>query len=310
MKNVTLKQLRAFVVLAQELNFSKAAARLHITAPTLTASIKGLESSLRIQLFDRSTRSVKLTRQSIHFLSTAERLLEDMDRAISDMTEQVNLQAGSVSVTGAASFLSYVVTPAIKSLAVTHPAIRVRLTESGTSKVLSDVMNGQADFGITTLWGKEPVLNATKLLSDRLGVVCHRKHLFGQRTKPININELEGNTFISLSTENGLRQVLDHELRLPDICKKTAYEVSATHLLKPLIKQDVGIALLPALASKAIIDEEIVYVPLQLSVWRHVHFVTHRGRSLSPAATFLKNLIFNQLDQFLGDQTIRINPIS
>jgi len=71
MKNVTFKQLRAFVVLAQELNFSKAAVRLHVTAPTLTASIKNLESSLKIQLFDRSTRAVKLTNQSIHFLSTA-----------------------------------------------------------------------------------------------------------------------------------------------------------------------------------------------------------------------------------------------
>lgn len=307
MKNVTFKQLRAFVVLAQELNFSKAAARLHITPPTLTASIKGLESSLRVQLFDRSTRAVKLTNQSVHFLSTAERILEDMDRAITDMSEQVNLQAGSVAITGADSFLSYVVTPAIKSLALTHPAIRVRLIEAGTSTALSDVTNGQADFAITTLWSREPVLNATKLLSDRLGIVCHREHLFGQRTSPIKTKELEGNTFISLSKDNGLRQLLDRENRLPDICKKSAYEVSASHLLKSLIKKDVGIALLPALASKAITDDEIVFVPLQLSVWRHVHFVTHRGRSLSPAATFLKKLIFDQLDQFSGDRAIRLS---
>jgi len=230
-----------------------------------------------------------------------------MDRAISDMTEQVNLQAGSVAVTGAASFLSYVVTPAIKTMALTHPAIRVRLIEAGTSTALSDVTNGQADFGITTLWGRESGLKATKLLSDRLGVVCHRKHIFSQRTSPIRTKELEGNTFISLSKENGLRQVLDRENRLPEICKKTRYEVSATHLLKSLITEDVGIALLPALASKAIIDDEIVYVPLQLSVWRHIHFVTHRGRSLSPASTYLKQLIFSQLDQFSGDQTIRIS---
>jgi len=82
--------------------------------------------------------------------------------------------------------------------------------------------------------------------------------------------------------------------------------VSATHLLKPLIKKDVGIALLPALASKAITDDEIVFVSLQLSVWRHVHFVTHRGRSLSPAANFLKKLILDQLDQFSGDRAIRL----
>lgn len=306
MINVTFKQLRAFVVLANELNFSKAAARLNVTGPTLTASIKTLEVALEIKLFDRSTRSVKLTNQSTHFLSIAERLLDDLERAITDMHEQVNLHAGSVVVCGATSFLSYVLTPAIKFLASTYPGVRVRLQEAGTAAVISDVVTDKADFGITTLWGKEPQLDAIKLISDRVGVVCNTNHAFAKRSTPITLKELEKQIFIGLSRQNGLKQVIDRENQLPEICRKPSYEVSVVHLLKPLISDDVGIALLPAMAAKAITDKKIVYIPLKTSIWRHVHFVTRRGRSLSPAAERLKQLVFDQLIRYKGDATIQI----
>jgi len=307
MTTVTFKQLRAFVVLANELNFSKAAARLHVTAPTLTASIKSLEAALKIKLFDRSTRAVKLTNQSTHFLSIAERLIEDLDRAIGDMDEQVSLNAGSVVVCGATSFLAYVLTPAVKLLASTYPGVRVRLQEAGTSTVISDVVTDQADFGITTLWSREPELDAIKLLSDRVGVVCHRTHSFAKRVIPITHKELEEHTFIGLSKQNGLRQVLDRENRLPESCRKPSYEVSVVHLLKPLISGDVGIALLPAMAAKAITDTDIVYVPLKMSIWRHVHLVTRKGRSLSPAASKLKKFMFEQLIKYKEEDTIQIS---
>lgn len=308
--NVTFKQLKAFVVLANELNFSKAAARLHVTGPTLTASIKSLESALQVKLFDRSTRSVKLTAQSLHFLSIADRLLDDLDRAIGDMKDQVDLHAGSVVVSGATSFLFYVITPAVKVLSIQHPAIKVKLIEAATDNVISDVTSGEADFGITTLLAKDPDLDAANLVSDRIGVICNRNHPFALRSQPVSTKELEGHTFISLSKQNGLRSVIDREERLPEVCKRPAYEASVVHLLKPMIKDGIGIALLPAMASKSITDKDVVYVPLKAAIWRRIHFVTNKGRSLSPAAEQLKKLMFDQLVRFRGDAMIKIHDRS
>lgn len=305
--NVTFKQLKAFVVLANELNFSKAASRLHITGPTLTATIKGLESALQVKLFDRSTRSVKLTAHSLHFLSIADRLLDDLDRAVRDMKEQANLHAGSVVVSGATSFLFYVMTPAIRTLSVQHPGIKVRLIEAATESVISDVTTGEADFGITTLLTMDPELEASNLVSDRIGVICNRNHPFAIRAQPIPTHELDGNTFIALSKQNGLRAVIDREKRLPEICKRPQYEASVVHLIKPMIKDGIGIALLPAMASRSITDKDVVYVPLKAAVWRHVHFVTHKGRSLSPAAAHLKKLVLEQLSRFKGDSMVRVS---
>ncbi len=302
--DVTFKQLRAFVVLAEELNFSKAAERLHITPPTLTAAIKSLEETLELRLFDRTTRAVKLTAQSSHFLSVAERLIEDLERAIAAIDEQVNLQAGSVAVSGAASFLSYVLIPVVTQLSATHPAIRVRLAEAGTTTVIEDVLNGDADFGVTTLPVQHPKLDSTRILSDRVSIACNRRHPLALSLEPISLKKLEKHVFIGLTKNNGLRQVIERDQRLPEICRRPSYEVSVVHLIKPLLTADVGVALLPELALQAIADNDIVHIPLKASMWRHLHLVTYRGRSLTPAAEQLKALVLAQLQVQKGNKMI------
>ncbi len=309
MLNVTFKQLRAFVVLANELNFSKAAQRLHVTAPTLTAAIKSLEETLQLKLFDRTTRAVTLTDQSVRFLSIARRLIEDLERGIADLDDQVTLQSGSVAVAGASSFLSYVLSPTIKQLSATHPGIRVKMVEAGTTTVIDDVLNGDADFGITTLHGKHPKLETTHILSDRVSVVCPRDHPLALANKPIAMKELDKHVFIGLTKNNGHRQVIERDQRLPETCRNPAYEVSVVHLIKPLIKARIGIALLPEMASSAISDQEIVSFPLKTSIWRHMHIVTCRGRSLTPAAEHLKAMILIQLQKLKENKMISISKL-
>ena len=304
MPNVTFKQLRAFVVLAHELNFTKAAAKLHVTAPTLTVAIKSLEETLQLKLFDRTTRAVKLTDQSTRFLSVAQRLIDDLERAITDLDEQVSLEAGSVAVVGAASFLSYVLSPTIQQLASAHPAIKVRLVEAGTTAVIEDVLNGDADFGMTTFHGNHPKLESAHILSDRVSVVCSRNHPLAQSGEPIAIKELARQVFIGLTKNNGLRHVLEQDQRLPEICRNPAYEVSVVHLIKPLLKAGIGIALLPEMACRTISDHDIVSVPLKASIWRHMHIVTCRGRSLTPAAEQLKATVLMQLQKLKGNKMI------
>jgi DNA-binding transcriptional LysR family regulator len=83
--NITLKQLRAFVMVAREGSFTRAADNLHVTQSTLTSSIKILESELGMRLLDRSTRSVTLTAQGAQFLPTCDRLLRELTESISEM---------------------------------------------------------------------------------------------------------------------------------------------------------------------------------------------------------------------------------
>ena len=98
MANITLKQIRAFIAVAAEGSFTKAADSLHVTQSTLTSSIKVLEDEIGLQMFDRSTRSVMLTRQGISFLPTAQRLLRDLEDALDDLRMVAERDRGSVTV--------------------------------------------------------------------------------------------------------------------------------------------------------------------------------------------------------------------
>lgn len=98
--NVTLRQLRAFVAVAQEQSFTRAAARLHVTQSTLTASIQALESEIGMRLFDRSTRSVLATPQGQQFLPAAERMLRELQEALEEMRQTADRRRGSVAGEG------------------------------------------------------------------------------------------------------------------------------------------------------------------------------------------------------------------
>src|SRR5690606_11609631 len=155
MANITLKQIRAFIAVAAEGSFTKAADSLHVTQSTLTSSIKVLEDEVGLQLFDRSTRSVLPTRQGEMFLPTAQRIVRDLEDALEDLRMAAARERGSVSVCAAGSFITYVLTPALMDLAQQYPGIHTRFTEGTTQSVADQVLSGVADFGVTTLF--EPI---------------------------------------------------------------------------------------------------------------------------------------------------------
>ncbi|MBI5278623.1 MAG: LysR family transcriptional regulator [Burkholderiales bacterium] len=310
MLNVTFKQLRAFVVLAREQSFVRAAERLHITPPTLTASIKTLEEALELRLFDRSTRSVVMTGHARAFLPVAQRLLEDLDRALGELRDKVALHTGSVIVTGATSFIAYVLSPAVARLAQAHPGVRVRLNEAATEAARRAVLDGEADFGVTTLHEPDPSLSATRLVSDRFMLACHREHPLAVGKGTVALSELAGHPFVGLSRINGVQAILEGERRLPECARRPAYEVSDVPLLAPLIERGVGLALLPAMATRTIARRGLVFRPLGALVQRHIYFIMQRGRSLGPAAQTLVALMLDELHRMPADATVSVSRSS
>ncbi|HSV78329.1 MAG TPA: LysR family transcriptional regulator [Ramlibacter sp.] len=310
MVNVTFKQLRAFVVLAREQSFVRAAERLHVTPPTLTASIKMLEEALDLRLFDRSTRSVILTGHARSFLPVAERLLEDLDHALAELSGKAALHTGSVVVTGATSFIAYVLSPAVARLAVAHPGVRVRLNEAATEAARRSVLDGEADFGVTTLHAADASLAATRLVTDRFGLLCHRDHSLAALGAPVPLAELGSHVFVGLSRLNAVQAILEADRRVPDSARRPAYEVSDVPLLAPLIERGVGLALLPAMAARTIAHRSLVFRPIAAVLQRHIYFITQRGRTLAPAAYALVELMLDELQRLPSDPFVSVSRTS
>ena len=307
MTNITLKQIRAFVAVATDGSFTKAADRLHVTQSTLTSSIKALEDEIGLQVLDRSTRSVLPTRQGSLFLPIAKRLLRDLEDALDDLRMAAERERGSVSVCAAGSFITYVLTPALMQLASSYPGVHARLTEGTTQSVAQQVLSGEADFGVTTLFEPLPELDAALLLTDAYGAVYATGHALNHHKGTLRWSDLTPHTMIRLSQANGIRVVLDRELRISELFNNTAYEVSSVASLQALIRRGFGFSALPALAARSLVVEGLRYAPLaRPALRRKLYVVKKKGRSLSPAALSMFQAMINALENMSPDAAIDI----
>jgi len=296
--NITLKQLRAFVMVAHEGSFTRAADNLHVTQSTLTSSIKILESELDMRLLDRSTRSVTLTAQGAQFLPTCDRLLRELSESIEEMRMTATRQRGSVVLAAAASFINYVLSPALASMARNYPGINARLLEETTEGVVRLVLGGEADFGVTTLFEKVPTLDSALLLTDRYGVVYRSPHALDTVAEPLRWNDVSAHTMIAVNRSNGIRVLVDRHSGIPSACKNPVYEVGSVSTLQGLLEQGFGYAVLPALAARPMIGRGLQFKPLSRPrLQRNLYVVKKKGRTLTPAATAMLEAMATSLAQ-------------
>ncbi|MVW71109.1 LysR family transcriptional regulator [Bordetella sp. 15P40C-2] len=283
--NITLKQLRAFTAVAREGSFTRASEKLHVTQSTLTTSIKILESEIGVRLFDRSTRAVLLTAQGTQFLPAAERMLRDLTESLEELRLTVTRQRGSAVVAAAASFINYVMSPAVMEMASRYPGISVRMREETTEGVCRLVLGGDADFGVTTLFQTVPELDSTLILTDDYGAVYHSGHALAQEDSPMPWSRLASHTMVALHPSNGIRALVDLHPRIATRYKKPAYEVGSMSTLLPLLQRGLGYAALPALAAAPLVTAGLKFKPLRQPVLRrNLYIVKKRGRALSPSA--------------------------
>jgi DNA-binding transcriptional LysR family regulator len=308
MPNVTLKQLRAFTTIARERSFTRAAVLLGVSQSALTIAVRELETELGLRLLDRSTRSVELTQQAVEFLPAVERVLGELNHSLEDMRTLAERRKGSVVIAAAASFITYVLAPAVAKLARTYPGIAVRLNEETTETVARRVQDGEADFGITTLWRPLDGLDGELLLKDRLGVVSPRGHPLAVHTGNLRWRHLSPYPVVSLSRGAGVRELIDHTKAVAAVLRPPTYEVSSIFVLKALIERSVGIAVLPAFAARAVMTDALVFRPVyQPSVERELFVIRRKARSLTPASLQVARLMMEELELVTADQHIQIS---
>lgn len=283
--NITLKQLRAFAAVARERSFTRASEKLHVTQSTLTTSIKILESEIGLRLFDRSTRAVLLTAQGAQLLPAAERMLRDLSESLEELRLTATKQRGSTVVAAAASFINYVMSPAVLQMADNYPGIAVRMREETTEGVCRLVLSGEADFGVTTLFQPVPSVDTALILTDAYGAVYQRDYALAQESSPMHWSKLAPYTMVALHPSNGIRALVDIHPRIAARYKKPAYEVGSMSSLFPLLDRGLGYATLPALAAQPLVSAGLIFTPLTQPVLRRkLYIIKKHGRALSPSA--------------------------
>jgi LysR family carnitine catabolism transcriptional activator len=249
-----------------------------------------------MQLFDRTTRSVELTLQGLNFLPVAVRILDELARGIDDLQALANKQKGSVVVTATSSFINVVIAPAVAMLGQAHPGITVRIFEDTAKSLVNRVLNGEADFGITTIWQKPDDIEAELLLRDRLGVLCPVDHPLAQKAGELTWSDLAAYRIASLGPGAGIREMVENNRRVAMVLPVPTYEVSTVSSLLSLVENNVGIAIFPRIATLSGIAKNLAFRPVSRpSLFRDLSLIKRKGRSLTPAADALVQCMYEQL---------------
>jgi len=287
--NVTYRQLRAFVMLADIGSFTLAASQLGLTQSGLSVLIRELEKEVGTRLFDRSSRAIQLTAPGREFYPLVRRTLNDLAEALAVIEDLKEARRGRLAV-GVPQMLACTRMPAILAeFMQLHPDATDHMIDGELSDHLAAVAAGDIDLAVGP--DAEPVagIAASLLVEDEVMLVCSPAHPLG-RKKVVRWADLRAETLISPSRDFLDRLLANLDGRLPGrvsfgAVREAAYFTSAIGMARA----GLGVTFCPAFARELIEGYGLTMRSLEDPVFRRKIFVyTPAKRSVSPmAAAFI-----------------------
>ena len=286
--NLTLRQLRAFVAVAEHKQFTAAAKQVHLSQAALSIQIRDLEEELGFKLFDRHTRMVKLTDQGAELLGTVHRVLEEIDNAIRHSKEYLHFKRGNVRVTAGTVISSGLLVPFMQKFMTEFPDVNVQLIDMAEQTLLSNLKQENIDFAVGTPYGDSDELIRTPLFTDEFQLLLTPSHPLN-REEEIGWEQLNDYPFIALFPESPIRQEIDLHFLKHGVTPQKVFEVSFHTTVLSMVRNGLGVAVLPSNSRLLPEAEGIVYRELRGErLVRATCLFELKYRSLSPVANLFK----------------------
>ncbi|MEV6644381.1 LysR substrate-binding domain-containing protein [Amycolatopsis sp. NPDC051371] len=259
-----VQQIRAFLAVAEELHFGRAAERLHIAQPPLSRTIKQLERELGIQLFDRNTRSVSLTTGGQALVDPAKEVLAALRRAEAVVRSAGDGETGLVRIAFAGVSTHDLVARLARVVRSRRPRIQLELSSQNFAQpAMKKLVQGDTDIALGR-WDVVPAeVAAEVVMPDMLSVAVPDTHPLADAPK-VHIGQLAGDAFVSLPPHEGAV--------LPDRLRRLAHAAGFvadvvqiapdTQTALALVSAEVGCHLTLASVARNVIDPHVVFVPL------------------------------------------------
>lgn len=300
MKNVTLRQIRAFLEVARHRSFVRAAEALHLTPPAVTMQIKDLEAGVGLVLFDRQGRQVSLSTAGEYFHVHARRLLSTLKDAEDAMARFKSVETGLLNI-GLVSTAKYFVPRMLVRFREEHPGIEVKLQVTGNREQLLKLLHaGEIDLAVMGRPPSEIAARAEAFAAHPLVFVGPPDHpLAGTEQAPLSA--LEPYPFLVREPGSGTRKALQDLFRERQMVPRIAMEMSSNETIKQAVMAGMGISFL----SLHTLGIELRHGLLKVLVLEgtpimRTWFITHlMSKLLSPAAEAFKSFIIEEGEAFL-----------
>jgi DNA-binding transcriptional LysR family regulator len=283
--------IQAFIAIAHEGSFQKAANALHITQTALTRRLQNFEADLGVKLVERTTRSVALTKIGSDFLPQSRRLLAELQTALEEIRESGKAQRGNVSIACVPPVGVHYLPRIIKEYSVRYPNNRIRILDHLSPGVTEAVLSREAEFGIRQLGLEHRELSTIPLLQDRYVLICRDDHPLAER-KTIAWKQLESTPLILPSHIRTNRAQLDAALGDRGVALQPYCEVGRSSTAVVMVAEGVAAAIVPGLAIQkgAYANIRVLTITDPVVSWTLV-LLSRKKAHLSPAAQALYDML-------------------
>ena len=288
--NLTLRQLHAFIAVAELGSFTAAAGKLHLTQSALSVLVRELELQLGTRVFDRHTRRVLLTEAGAGLLPRATRVLAELEQAVAEVGALRDKRRGRLRLAMPQLMASTLGARAIAAFHAQHPDVTIELHDTPTDQIVSTVLSGRVELAISVEVPAVEDIERRVLMRDRHWLVCPAGHRLAALPK-VRWKDLQAEPFIAPTHDfmRWLAPLLSSAELMPQVAHTVAYVSTALGLAA----SGLGVTMVPTYGQPLARAWGLVCKPVVAPVFeRDVQIYASRGRSLSPAAeAFVKVLI-------------------
>jgi DNA-binding transcriptional LysR family regulator len=285
-----VRQLQIFRTLAEELNFTRTAERVHTVQSNVTAQIKALEEELGTPLFDRLGRRVTLTDAGRRFQPFANQALVAMEQGLRAVESGAE-PSGPLSIGVPESMLAYRLPPVLRAFSRRFPRVELIFRPQWDDKLPSMLESGKLDMAICMIDNSpRPSVECTRLRTERIFLIGEAGHPLAARptVKPA---DLAGQALLLTESGCGYRAKLDRVMALQNIRPGHVTEFTSVEAIKQCVAAGMGLGLLPAI----VVARELRQNQFKALHWAgpsldiSTHILRHRDKWISPAmAAFIE----------------------
>lgn len=275
-----LRQLEYVVAVVDQGGFTRAAASIPVSQPSLSQGVRSLEAELGAPLFHRLGRQVRLTAAGEALLAPARQALRDTATAVEAVRAVSGLQAGHLDVVALPTLAVDPLAALLGRFRQAHPGVQVRLSEPEEAGAApAQVRDGEADLGLVDL-PVDPALGDIPLGEQEVLAVFPPQTDVGAR---VSITRLARWPLVATPPGTSTRQLIDDAFARADATADIAVETDHREALLPLVLAGAGVSFLPEPQARRAGDQGAVVARLQPSLRRTIGLI-HRDGPLSPAA--------------------------
>ena len=240
-----IRQLRAFVAIAESGTFTAGAQRVHVTQAAISMQIRQLENELGAKLFIRAPRRVILTEAGEHLLQRARLILREHDAAQDEIAELAGAKKGRLRIGNSSANVAIEILPKLlRELHKQHSHAEVTVG-SGTSEALvQQILAGELDLAFVSLPVEARGIQTERLAEDQLVAIASPRHrLAKQRT--VSAYTLAGEKLILGERGGNTRRLIDQFFSQAGVALKVAMELSRQAAIRRMVEADMGVGIVP-----------------------------------------------------------------